>query len=254
MRISFLIRALSILLTFTCFACNTSKWDEPPMHEALPSNRSMVPSPPEMGESLGFGAAVEEGEGYILFMDEYGYEQEVLKEWSNPPPHQPPVAQIVGRNEASEETFSEGIIHNTTWPYISVLPNTWLVKYPPVPTIPTAIGPNKRTVRFLTGVMPTSVDVVGFNEPPVSRKYSASEMAELESYEYTRSNRNPGEHITLEGYIEYHKIPSEVLRRPYIIVSARWAIPPSVVDGKIVPKDDSKTPNAHWLFYIADKE
>ena len=120
--------------------------------------------------------------------------------------------------------------------------------------MPDAIGVNERTVRFLTSVKPSFFDVSGWNELPIPGKvYTAEEMTAAEIYEYIGSNRNPGERMTHDGYVEYHRIPPEVLSRPYIFVPARWHVPPGLKDGKIVPEDYGFAPQAHWLFYIADK-
>lgn len=72
-------------------------------------------------------------------------------------------------------------------------------------------------------------------------------------YEYIKSNRSPEERITPGGHLDYYKIPVEVPSRPYIFVSARWNVPPRVVNGEIVMIDYDKPPDAKWMFYISDK-
>ncbi len=244
---------LSALLPVACFAGNPSVPDDPPP-DGAPSDKHPV-DPSEMGADLGFGAVAEVGEDYILFVDEDGHEQEVLKGWPDPPPKEPPVAQIVGIDETGKESFAEGILHNTTWPHIDDPPDSWAEGYIPTIAVPDAIGVNRRTVRLLTKSVPMFVDVAGFKEPRIPGKvYSAEEVTDRRNYEYIRSHRNPGERVSEDGYIEYYQIPSEVLGCPYIRVSVRWNMPPPLKDGKMVISEDYiQPPNAHWLFYIADK-
>ena len=246
-RLKSLLLLLSALLPVACFAGNPSVPDDPP-----PDKHPVDPS--EIGEDLGFGAVAEVGEDYILFVDEDGHEQEVLKGWPDPPSKEPPVAQIVGIDETGHESFAQGIIHNTAWPYIDDPPDIWDEENPPIPDTPDAIGVNRRTVRLLTSVKPEFLTISGWNEPPIPDKvYTAEEMTAVETYEYKRSKRNPGERMTSDGYVEFHKIPPQILSRPYIFVNAIWSVPPDVVDGKIVEGSYVRAPNAHWLFYIAHK-
>ena len=224
------------------------------MKEPSLDKQLVAPSPSEMGERMGFGSVIEEGEGYILFMDEDGHKQEVLKGWPDPPPKDPPIARIVGIDKIGQESFAQGIMHDTTWPYISTPPATWNEKYPTIPDTPDAIGVNQRTLLFLTNARPSSLDVSGWKEPPIPGKvYTPEEMAAVEIYEYVRSNRSPGERFTSDGHLEYYKIPPEVLSRPYVLVGATWSTPPRVVNDEIVPESYGSPPNARWLFYIADK-
>ena len=242
--------ALSMLIPLAWFACDSPMPDNPPPVEESASS----PSAEQVGEDLGFGAVVEEGEDYILFVDEDRHEQEVMKGWPARAPKEPPVAQIVGRDESGQESFAHGIMHFTRWPHISSPLAIWNKEDVAPPDMPDAIGVNERTVRLLTSVKPSFLDVSGWNELPIPCKvYTAEEMTAEEIYEYMGSNRNPGERMTQDGYVEYHRIPPEVLSRPYIFVGARWHVPPVLKDGKMVPEDYGFAPQAHWLFYIADK-
>lgn len=241
---------LGALVSLSFFACTSSMPDKPSSVEQSES----PPSASQVAEDLGYSTVVAEGEDYIVFADEDGYEQEMLKGWPDPPPKEPPAAQIVGIDSTGQESFANGIIHYTTWPYISDPPAIWDEKDPEISDTPEAIGTHHRTLRLLTSVKPTFLTVNGWNELPTPGKvYMREEVAAVEIYEYITSNRNPIERIMPDGHIEYYKIPKEVLMRPYIIVNAQWSVPPSVVDGKIVPEEYGNTPNAHWLFYIADK-
>lgn len=71
------------------------------------------------------------------------------------------------------------------------------------------------------------------------------------SYECTRSDRNPCERITSDGFVEFHKIPSEVLLSPYVSVFAMWIVPPKREGDKLVGGGDSVMSN--WTFRLADK-
>ena len=207
----------------------------------------------EMGITLGFGSVLEEGEDYILYMDDEGNEQEVLIGWIAPPPSMPPVAQLVGVDATGAETFIEGTIFFTTWTFIQNPPESWDVEYPTMPKTPAAIGENHRTIRLLTDVPPLNFTVIGWDEIVPGKVYSAEESAAIDSYDYTKSHRNPGERVSPEGFVEYYKIPIEVMQHPYIEVIARWSTPPRNENGKLVEVEYDQFPQASWMFYITNE-
>ena len=207
----------------------------------------------EIGITLGFGSVLEEGEDYTLYVDDKGNEQEVLIGWPDPPPSMPPVAQLVGVDATGTETFVEGAIFFTTWPFVQNPPEDWAVEYPVMPDTPAAIGANHRTIRLLTDVPPLNFTVIGWDEIIPGKVYSAEESAALDSYMYSKSHRNPGERVSPEGFVEYHKIPHEVMQHPYIEVIARWSTPPRNENGKLVEVEYDQSPQASWMFYITNE-
>ena len=261
----------SVLLPLACIACSTSTQKDTTHNRIVsapnsdandtdalteladPTGNIPQSESAEIGITLGFGSVLEEGEDYTLYVDDEGNEQEVLIGWPDPPPSMPPVVQLVGVDATGAETFVEGTIFFTTWPFVQNPPESWLLEYPVMPDTPTVIGANHRTIRLLTDALPLHFSVIGWDEIVPGKVYSEEESAALDSYVYSKSHRNPGERVSPEGFVEYHNIPNEVMQHPYIEVIARWSTPPRNENGKLVEVEYDQFPQASWMFYITNE-
>lgn len=160
---------------------------------------------------------------------------------------QPPVAQIVGEGSRGE-TVAEGMPYFVTWD-----PNydPFETDLPPLPPWPDVVPSGKnRRLRFLTQARTHLIMVASGSQ--IDTVTNALQGEEPEQYWECSRSELDCERVDPEGFIEYYRIPPDVLRNPYISVFAMWSVPPEIVDGKFV-EGTGWFAAANWFFHLADE-
>ncbi len=164
----------------------------------------------------------------------------------DPAPEQPPVAQIVSA-DSNGEVISVGTPYYVNWDTTRSLPR------PDLPILPwpepVALG-EERFLRFLTGSRTHLVIVTGMDRVDPDTQWPFTDDQPV-PYECTRSDLNPCEQISADGFVEYHKIPPEVLQSPYVSVFAMWEVPPKREGNRFIGGD--KWVMSNWTFRLADE-
>lgn len=221
--------------------------------EPLPVEQSeSPPSASQVAEDLGYSTVVEEGEEYDVFAaDESEYE---LNGWPDPPPKEPPSVVIVSKNE-DRGAVVEGVPYYVQWlardeaqQDLDVELNELLSEIMPPPVR----LPPIRSLRIMTTSRTHLIMVAGFDDSSPADE-AQTDFDESGFWECGRSDKNPCERISAEGFIEYHRIPPAVFRHRYMSVFAMWSNPPTIVGDKIVPPDGPDFVHANWFFHLADE-
>ena len=230
----------------TLIACIPSVSDEPTGEEVVVVSMSDQQANEEIASTPLPGERQSEDGSYTSSkLDATKQATEWMEGLPDPVPEEPPVAQIVSA-DSNGEVIAVGIPYYVNWDTSRNLPSPDLPILPwPEPVV---LG-KERFLRFLTGSRTHMVIVTGIDRvDPDTYWPIAGEKAE--SYECTRSDRNPCERITPDGFVEYHRIPPEVLLSPYVSVFAMWIVPPNREGDRLIGGGNSVMSN--WTFRLAD--
>ena len=204
--------ALSALFPIACFACASSVPHEPDIPAETVSSEA--------------GAGDEGGKS------------EWMAGWPDMPPAEPPSVLIVCE-DADREAVAAGVPYYVQWlaqdeaqSNHNVELNDLLSDIMPPPV---RLGP-ERSLRIMTNSRTHLIIVAGFDDLSPADE-TQSNFDESGFWECGRSDRNPCERISPEGFVEYHRIPPAVFQHRYMSVFAMWSTPPTVVDDKVVPPD-----------------
>ena len=177
----------------------------------------------------------------------YEEEEEVLLVRYYPPPRELPKAQIV--SSGSVISVVEGAVLSAKWNFDSSIPA--LVGDVPNPYIwpeATVIDSSNSVVRFLTDVEPGLVFVEGY--PGLNPDGSGIPIgAEIDrsghyvEYECALGQIDTCMRESADGFVELHRIPTDILDNPYLLVFARWSI--------FHDDDPDGQAHANWVFHIA---
>ena len=210
-------------------------------------------SPPDVGEQPSTDVAAEAKSEYSQetiaesTQEAYEEEEEVLLVRYYPPPRDLPKAQIVSRGSVS--AVVDGDLVSAEWDFISATPTLVAGREPPfIWPEATVIDSSNSVVRFLTDVKPGLVFVEGYpglnpdgSGIPIGADIDRS--GHYVEYECALGQIDPCMQESADGFVELHRIPTDILDNPYLLVFAKWSIfPDDDPDGQAL---------ANWVFHVA---
>lgn len=227
MKVTLAMSALSALLPVTWFACALFTPEDPD----TPTDSLVT----EIG-------AGDEGDN-----------TEWMAGWPDKPPAELPLALIVSQ-DADREAIAEGVPYYVQWfaqdesqsDHDMDLNDLLSDIMPP----PVRLGA-ERSLRIMTNSRSYLIMVAGFDELSPADE-TQSDFDESGFWECGRSDRNPCERISPEGFLEYH-VPPAVFQHRYMSVFAMWSVPPTIVDDEIIPPEGPDFVQANWLFHLLDE-
>ena len=179
---------------------------------------------------------------------------EWLEGWPDNPPAELPSVLIVSQ-DATGEAIAEGVPYYVQWfdqdesqidDDVELYDLLSDIMPPPV-----LLG-SERSLRIMTSSRTQLIIVAGFDDlAPADDTHSAFDESGF--WECGRSDENPCERISPEGFLEFHQVPQAVFQHRYVSVFAMWANPPTIVDDKFIPSDGPNFVQANWVFHLLEE-